>query len=300
MRADGDTDPRKALPTTTSAAPSTTTTTTTIIPRAVRVLAPGAVPGEGQWIPAGQRVGDRIPLFVTTLRPPSGGVPVGVARLDTWLTRVVVYAGTSQPGGTWSAEGSVPPSQQADMVASFNGGFQFGSAGGGFYADGRAQPPLRDGAASLVVHRDGTAEVAQWGRDAALTPDVLQVRQNLSLLVDAGQPSPLASSWGAWGATLSHGAATWRSAVGSDNRHHLYFVGGPNLTPSGLASVLVAVGAQRAMELDINPQWVFFAHYTGGLPPIGTKLLASMNYAPAHVLNPSWRDFVAVFTRHPW
>jgi hypothetical protein len=98
---------------------------------------------------------------------------------------------------------------------------------------------------------------------------------------------------------LTHTAATWRSAVGSDSHHHLYFAGGPGLTPSGLASVMIAAGAIRAMELDITPQWVFFATYLG--PPIaGTKLLPSMNYPPAHVLVPSWRDFVAIFVKLHW
>ncbi len=223
--------------------------------------------------------------------------------MDTALLQVVPYAGTSQPGGTWSNQGDIPADRRPPLVAAFNGGFQFASSGGGFYADGHAQPALREGAASLVVRADGAAEVGQWGRDASLTPDVMAVRQNLVLLVDNGAPTAASQAPGAWGATITHTAVTWRSGIGSDDTHHLYFVGGPGLTPAGLAAVLVAAGATRAMELDINPQWVLFTSYTNGLgqPPatVGTKLLASMNYSADHFFSPDWRDFVAVFANPP-
>ena len=306
MRTGGDPSARtpQAISSSTTKPPkrsgsTTSTTSTTLIPPPVAPLVVPGLPGEGVWSPAGQHTNERPPVFVTSLRPPGGGDPAGVARIDTTLTKVVVFAGTTQPGGTWAAMGAVPPAWQPAMVAAFNGGFQFGSSGGGFYSDGRAGLPLHDGAASLVVRKDGTAEVDLWGRDATLTADIAQVRQNLQLLVDNGRPTALAESPGAWGATLSHTAATWRSAVGSDAHRHLYFVGGPGLTPAALASILAASGAERGMELDINPQWVFCAYY-GGHPWAGYKLIPSMNYSPAHVLTTNWRDFVAVFTRLTW
>lgn len=266
-------------------------------------LGVGAFPGEGHWAPAGRAVQGRTAVWTTTLRPASGGPAVGIARMDTALLDVVAFAGTTQPGGSWSNKASVPAERHRSLVAAFNGGFQFASAGGGFYADGHAQPALRNGAASLVVRTDGSAEVDEWGRDASLTPDVVAVRQNLGLLVDAGAAVASTARPGLWGATLSHTAVTWRSAVGSDISHHLYFVGGPGLTPAGLAGVLVAAGATRAMEYDINPQWVLFASYSDGFgyPPltVGTKLLDSMNYGPDHFLAPNWRDFVALFAKSP-
>lgn len=281
---------QSTLPSTTS----TSSTTTEPPPTSLAPLAPSTLPGEGQWTPAGRLVNGRPALFITTLRPPTSGTPVGVARLDTSLLKIVVYAGTREPAGQWSTQGSVPADRRPELIAAFNGGFQFGSSGGGFFADGRQSPPLRDGAASLVTRADGSADVVQWGRDATLTADVAEVRQNLRLLVDAGTTAPDVGAWSSWGATLSHTAATWRSAVGSDDVHHLYFVGGPGMTPAALAAVMVAAGAKRAMELDINPQWVFFAAYSETL---GAKLLPGMYYGPDHVLSPNWRDFVAAFSR---
>jgi len=197
-------------------------------------LASSPYPGEGHWVPAGRAVDGTWPAWVTTLRPASGGAPSGIARIDTSLVRVVVYAGTTQPTGTWTNQGEIPNALVRDLVAAFNGGFQFNSAGGGFYADGHANPPLVNGAASLVVKADGSAVVAQWGRDTTLTPNVTEVRQNLRLIVDSGAVTPAVSS-GNWGATITHSAVTWRSGVGSDNAHHLFFVGGPDLTPAALA-----------------------------------------------------------------
>lgn len=266
-------------------------------------LAPGTYHGEGHWVPAGRRINGRPAVWTTSLRPPSGGAPVGVARLDTSILEVALYAGTSQPGGSWTYQGEVSAGLAPQLVAAFNGGFQFQTSPGGFYADGRASPALVNGRASLVCFADGSATIAQWGRDVTLGPNVAFVRQNLDLLVDAGAPTPQSAYPGRWGAVLGGGAATWRSGLGADDARTLFFVGGPGLTPAGLASVLVDAGARRAMEYDINPQWVLFSSFTDGAgsPPstVGTNLLATMHYPPSHFFSADWRDFVAVFERPP-
>jgi hypothetical protein len=296
----------RAAPVTTTAAATTTTTvqpTTTTVPpppRDLALLALGGSPGEGHWVPAGRAVDGGWPVWVTTRRPPGGGPAAGLARMDTRHLRVVLYAGTTQPGGTWAYQGNVAPPMVPLIVAAFNGGFQFGASGGGFYSDGRASPPLVNGAASLVVRTDGSASVVEWGRDLVFLPAVAQVRQNLTLLVDGGDATPAATS-ASWGATITRSVVTWRSGVGSDDGGHLFYVGGPALTPSSLAALLVAAGARRAMEFDINPQWVLFATFTDGpgnpLRTVGAKLLPSMNYPPEHFFSPGWRDFVAAFVR---
>jgi hypothetical protein len=130
-----------------------------------------------------------------------------------------------------------------------------------------------------------------WGRDVVASPGVVAVRQNLNMLVDGGRPAADLSV-GAWGATLGGVSATWRSGLGVDAVGNLIYVGGPSLLPSDLAQLLIDAGCVRAMELDINPQWVTFSSYVGGQ---GTALLSSMAYGPTHFLSPSGRDFVAVF-----
>jgi hypothetical protein len=182
-----------------------------------------------------------------------------------------------------------------------NSGFQLDQSMGGWYLDGAAATPLRLGAASLVVYRDGSATVGQWGRDMALTPSVVAVRQNLSLLVDGAAPTPsvgTSNPIAVWGDPLHERVFTWRSALGVDAAGHLLYVAGPGMNPPTLAGAMVAAGARRAMELDINPEWVSFDTFQGtGTATVGQKLLSSMYFPTYHFLTPFWRDFVAVFAR---
>jgi hypothetical protein len=204
-----------------------------------------------------------------------------------------VYAGFDQPPGPFTYTTVVAPALRPHLVAAFNGGFRLDASAGGWYEDGRVALPLRNGAASLIVYSDGTATVGMWGRDAALRPDIAEVRQNLNLLVDGGTIAPnVGDVFGSWGATLGHVVSTWRSGLGVDRGGHLIYAGGPGLDPAGLARVLMAAGSVRAMELDINPQWVLFDSFSGGQP---AKLSAGMAFPADHYFAPNERDFVALF-----
>ncbi len=289
-----------------------TTTSPALIPAASDATVATAVPGEsgapvawtaGPWTAAGRPVNGTAVVFTSLLQRP-GAAPLGAARMDTSRLRVALYAGTTEPAGTWSAQGAVDSSLWPALVATFNSGFQLNSSRGGYYADGREAQPLRSAAASLVIYRDGSATVGSWGRDVQLTSDVVAVRQNLELLVDGGRLSPnIATNVQAtWGFMLDNVIDNWRSALGVDASGRLVYVGGPGVDPSALAGALIAAGVQRAMELDVNPAWVSFDTFSGGSngsssAVTGTKLLAAMNFPTNHYLSSSTRDFVAVFAR---
>jgi hypothetical protein len=189
------------------------------------------------------------------------------------------------------------------LLAAFNSGFKIYSYYTGWYEQGRTAVPLQAGAASLVIFTNGTATVGDWGRDVGPGPTVAAVRQNLTLLVDHGAPAPNVTASGLWGAVLGGGVITWRSGVGITSAGDLVYAGGPYLDPPSLARLLVAAGAIRAMELDINPEWVSFATFAhaGGVVGqgivAGSNLLATMYYQPGHYLQPYARDFFAVFAR---
>ncbi len=238
-------------------------------------------------------------IYTTQLRPAAGYPPAGIAWIDTAATRLALYAGTSEPYGTWPQQGYVTAVQQPGLLAAFNSGFKIYSYRTGWYDQGRTAVPLLAGAASLVIYVDGTATVGSWGRDVTFGPTVEAVRQNLTLLVDNATPAPSVAVVGAWGATLGGVSHTWRSAVGVTRSGDLIYVAGPLLDPSLLARLLIAAGAVRAMELDINPEWVSFATYThnGAAISGGSDLLSGMFFAPNHYLQPASRDFFAVFTR---
>jgi hypothetical protein len=257
------------------------------------------LPGDGVWTPAGRTVGASPAVYVTTLH--HTGLPIGVAWLDTSRLRFALYAGTNQPLGTWSNDGSVPRDMWGTLVAAMNSGFKLNQSMGGWYLDGVAALPLRAGAASLVIYRNGAATVGQWGRDVTLTPSVIAVRQNLSMLVEAGAATPAVYSPNpkqVWGSPFHNNVLTWRSAIGVDLAGHILYVAGPSLDPQTLATAIVAAGARRAMELDINPLWDNFDVFSGtGAAVVGQKLLPIMSYPTDHFLIPSQRDFIAAFER---
>jgi hypothetical protein len=94
----------------------------------------------------------------------------------------------------------------------------------------------------------------------------------------------------------------WRSGAGIDGQGRLLWATGPNLVPAQLAQLLVAGGAVRAMELDINHLWVFaalFGHPDPQRPDQvqGRSLIAAMTPSPNHVLVRGPRDFLAVYRR---
>jgi hypothetical protein len=261
-----------------------------------------ALPGEGAWHPAGDTLPGGYAIYTTALRPAEGVPPTGVAWIDQSASRLALYAGTGQPYGTWPYESAVSSNMQPALMAAFNSGFKIYNYNTGWYEAGAAAVPLQAGAASLAIFTNGTATVGEWGRDVGPGATVAAVRQNLTLLVDAGVPTAAAGIWGDWGAVLGGGSVTWRSGVGVTRSGDLVYAGGPDLTPSLLAKALVAAGAIRAMELDINPEWVSFSIFThaGGIGHAGlagTNLLSGMNFSPGHYLEPASRDFFAVFAR---
>lgn len=260
----------------------------------------GAPPSQGSWYPVGTNSGPGYAVFGTQVTPSPGAPPVAVAWINQAETKVSLFAGTSQPGGNWPQEGYVPPSLQGQLLAAFEGGFQFSNSNGGWYAAGRVGIPLRSGAASLVSYANGTVNVGAWGSDVTMTPDVYAVRQNLIPLVANGQvvPQALQDPLSTWGFSLGNLLSTWRSGVGITASGDLIWAGGPGLSPENLGQVLVWAGAVRGMQLDINPDWVSFATFTHDYGSIaGSNLLSTMYFSPSHYLSPFWRDFVAVFAR---
>ncbi|MGH9122456.1 MAG: phosphodiester glycosidase family protein [Acidimicrobiales bacterium] len=276
-----------------------------VAPANLRPLVSPALAGEGQWIPAGRQVAGSSPVYITSLRADAATPPTAIASINQASLRTVIYAGSDQPPGAFSATTEIDPTLRAQLVAAFNGGFLFTDSPGGFYEDGNAAVPLVAGDASLVVFADGSATVGQWGRDVSLspsagTPPVTEVMQNLPLLVDGGVPVANVGNVSAWGVTLGAVTNTWRSGIGIDASGRLIYAAGPGLDPAGLARVLAAAGCVRAMELDVNPMWPHFATFTGGPDPgsvVGTNLLGGMYFGPDHYFSPDARNFVAIFAR---
>ena len=104
-----------------------------------------------------------------------------------------------------------------------------------------------------------------------------------------------------WGKTLGGGLYVWRSALGVTANGALVYVGGPGLDIADLATIMAHAGAVRAMEMDINTDWVNFSTYqpatvdgaANGLN--GTQLLTGMTGTPARYFQSWWsRDFITM------
>jgi hypothetical protein len=254
-------------------------------------------------------------VYETGLVPPGGARPAGIAWMDTNLLAARLYSGSESPGGgPYRYTAPIKPASARHLVAAFNGGFMMKDAHGGYYTEGRLIDPLRTGAASLVIYRNGSANVGAWGSDVRMTPEVAAVRQNLAPLVADGRPTPRARSadWRLWGSTCGASSCAhsvpgiehqWRSGLGVTSDGALVYAQGPALDPLQLALVLARAGAVRGMELDINPDWPIFATYDpagerGPATPGNGHLLTATVRGPDTFFDPSWaRDFITMSGR---
>ncbi len=293
-------------PKTVTTAPPTVAVAHLTPPAPIAPIVSPAISGEGQWSPAGRLVDGLPAVYETMLRPSAihTSYVVGVAWMDTKLLHATLYSGSQIPGGgPFSHTAPVPAAGASSLVAAFNAGFLMSDAEGGYYTDGKVIDPLRTGAASFVVYSNGSSTVGQWGRDVSMGPTVVSVRQNLDLLVDNGQVVPAAYDANSteWGATLGNALYVWRSGLGVTADGALVYVGGPGLDVLDLANLLVRAGAIRAMELDINTDWVNFSTYrpttaTGSASAAnGTELLSGMTGTPGRYFESWWaRDFITM------
>ncbi len=283
------------------------------LPRPARMTSPAKheLAGEGVWRPAGRPVGGIPAVYQTWVRPDAlhTSLVTGVAWMDTKLLRATLYSGSTIPGGgPYPHTAPIGAAAARSVVAAFNAGFLMQNAQGGYYTDGKTVVPLRKGAASFVIYRNGSVNIADWGRDASMGPSVVSVRQNLALLVDHGRATPglNPSDTTKWGFTLGNQVYVWRSGVGITADGALVYVGGPGLNITTLAHLLVRAGAVRAMELDINTDWVDYATYDPRSPAgaasaaNGKALLPDMVGGVNRYFASWWsRDFFTMSARIP-
>ena len=226
---------------------------------------------------------------------------VTLLRFDQRLVQLALHAGSLDPGpGRWGYGDAIKGHEAYRLVAAFNSGFRLSTGAGGWESNGQTAVALSPGRASIVTYRDGSTDIGAWRRGVPAHKPIASVRQNLYLLVDNGIPASTVDSCvlACWGATLGGGAAVARSALGIDARHRLIYAASESATPGTLARGLIAGGAQRAAELDINPDWVaaYLYHHGHGLP--GFVPVVPGQYGVAgHFLAPYSRDFFSIIER---
>jgi len=275
------------------------------VPAALTPFVADPAPSEGRWQDVVFSKG--LPAVrMTYLRPPAGYTSylAAVMWLDPKLLGGRLHEGITDPGGAWNTPDQITPTLAGTVAAAMPGGFRTSSGPvgnrGGYYDQGRTAEPLRVGAASLVVGRDGTVTIGQWGRDVSMGPAVRSVRQNLDLLVDGGAVNPSCSSGSTpvWGYGVGNNAYVPRTGIGQRADGALVFVNSPVTSVCSLGLLLKQAGSVRAMELDINYDWsigYYFTHEGGAVHSHVTR--ANQSKGPGHYFAAQSRDFIAFYLR---
>jgi Phosphodiester glycosidase len=296
----------KSLPAVGLKVPRFTPWTAADLPAPIKPVFPHPLPGEGVWKPTGPPVDGGPPVLVTTFRPELDypQLLAYVAWFDHTRTEIGYYPGRYEPPSA-AVRGPmmVPYGQRYRLLATFNGGFTFADGNNGSADNGRTNEPLQDGNATLVGYRDGRIAIVKWTGGPNVGPDVAWARQSLAPIVWNGQLNPGLNddpNSPQWGYTLGGVTRVWRSAVGIDRHGNIFYVAADGQTVITIAQILQHIGAVRAMEFDINPDWhtmITYTHGAHGLVP--TMVGPNPNQPPTRYLAPDDRDFFAVYQPLP-
>jgi hypothetical protein len=212
-----------------------------------------------------------------------------------------LHTGTIDGGAVgWRFGPHITGSERPSLIAAFNGGFRFDTGAGGFSSYDRVAVPLSADLGSIVTYADGSTDIGSWQRGLpASGKPVVSVRQNLKLLIDNGNPATTLDCRSCWGATLGGVSDPARSALGVTADGRLIWAGGEHLTVAQLADALTSARVVRAVELDINPQWVagyLYRHRGDGpLTPVG--VVTGQPGVPGSFLGAYARDFFTIVGR---
>lgn len=217
------------------------------------------------------------------------------------LVKLRLHSGTTDAGSTgWRFGPTIAAPERRLLLSAFNGGFKFDTHAGGFESYGRLGAPLVDGLGSIVTYSDGTTDIGAWHHGVPVPgKQVVSVRQNLHLLIDRG-PAADTGCLLCWGATLGGVTDPARSALGVTADGRLVWAGGEHLTVAQLVSVLLAAHVVRAVELDINPEWVagYLYGHRGGVGPLAAvPIVPGQPGVPGQFLAPYSRDFFTIVAR---
>ncbi len=223
---------------------------------------------------------------------------VTLLRFDQSHVHLTLHAGSSDGGaGGWAYGDRITSREIHLLLAGVNGGFKLTYHDVGFMSGGHVAVALKAGLASIVTYTDGTTDIGAWRAGVpSAAKAVFSVLQNQHLLVDRGiaPASVSACIISCWGETIGSRTAVARSGLGVTANGQLVWAAGEELLPAQLAAALISAGAVRAIELDINPDWVagyLFVHHRGGPSPV--PVLPGQIGMAGELLEPYSRDFLA-------
>jgi hypothetical protein len=273
------------------------------LPPRIKPLIHPPLRGEGVWKPAAASAAPPPPVLVTTFRsdPEYPQFVAGVAWINSARTHLAYVPGIDEPPSIeHRGPADVPPSKRRRLVATFNGGFPLETSNAGLVFRGQTIETMVNGIATLVEYRDGRIDIVRWEHGPNPSKHVWFAKQNLPPIVYGGRLNPDLSDGPEWGATVNNAVRVWRSGLGVDRHGNLIYAVANYQTVGSLAEILRRAGAVRALELDINEDWVSFNTYRGPGARDPSSLLPEI-YRPAdRYLTPDERDFFAVYAKGGW
>lgn len=224
---------------------------------------------------------------------------LALLSLNQRLVGLHLHSGTVDAGAGYRYGPEIRGAERARVVAGFNGGFKLVTHSGGFFLGGRTGASLSTGLGSIVTYADGTTDIGAWHQGVPQAGRaVFSVRQNLRLLISGGRIAADANCVICWGATLGGTATPARGGLGITASGNLIWAGGENLSVLELAQALRSARVVRAVELDINPEWVaayLYGHH--GRAVSAVAVVPGQPGVPGQFLAPDSRDFFSVVAR---
>lgn len=287
--------------------PATTTTTTAppYVPPSVAPVVSPPLTGEGVWTATDTWAPGPPSVMTTSFRtdPANPSFTAYASWMRSSSTQFALYPGYKGPGATPAGMDRgpemIPASGRPFLLAAFNSGFYTADSAGGFYAHGNLYDPMVDGLATVVSRTDGSVDVVSWAGGRAPDASIVTARQNLPLLVEAGSPTAAVQAPATWGVTLGGVPRVWRTGLGVDAGGNLIYAAASFQTAESLAKVMVRLGAIRAMQLDINPEWPIFVTYGGPAAASPALIVPNPNQTASRFLYSSTKDFFALFQKQP-
>jgi hypothetical protein len=284
-----------------TAAPNTvapTTSTTTYAPPPLVPVQDEPLEGEGVWIPVAEIDGSNV-MWATSTRPlrEYGSVRATFVRMDQTQLRFALYNGTQTPGGRdWKNGNAIGEEELPSLVAAFNGGFRFEHIDGGYFTEGREVKPLVDGQGTIAIDRDGKVFVGMYGRDLTNDGMWVSIRQNLPLMIDDHVSVVDRYREDEWGVASGGEVVVFRSALCSLEDGMLMYAAAGDVGIADFARILVDVGCERAVQLDVNGTWPQIAVYFGfGTTERAGLLLDRRMRNNNRYINGTEKDFFAAF-----
>jgi len=279
--------------------------------------------GEGVWESSGSpRDSQGRPMIYKTFYRPSVDFPNAIVYMmvvDMSKAFMQYYVGTQEPGAPMAV--SEVESEMRSRIMAFTNAMwmQRHSRGAGAIFRGKVIYPMVEGMASLIVFKDGSADIQEWGPDIPLHM-VRDARQLRHLIVKNGmvvqsimRNGKLEDSEIGLGFLLGGGGKDqdgkhfWfvahRSAFGIRKDGNLVFAIGHHIGTKDLAKALVLAGCERGMHGDANPHNIVANLYIrDGFGNLVTKNRLSpeqSKYTLKRYEDAYSKDFFGFFFREP-